>query len=342
MNSNNHLHNLSGKTVLITGGTGSFGKGFTEYILANSKLKKLLIFSRDELKQSQMQSMIKDSRIRFFLGDVRDLPRLQRAFKGVDIVVHAAALKQVPALEYNPFEAVKTNILGTQNVIEAAIDCGVKKVILVSTDKAAMPVNLYGATKLTAEKLFIAANSYSTDGGTRLSAVRYGNVVGSRGSIVEKLIMEKGAPIVHITDERMTRFWITLEHAFEIVLFALDNMEGGEIFIPKAPSMKLTDLFDILAPEAKRNIIGIRPGEKIHESLLTKEESRHTVELKDYYVVLPEHLNTKWQENSSLKFLKLGKKFKSDFHFSSETSENLLSKTDLLKIIAKIEKKLKN
>ena len=255
---------LQGKTVLITGGTGSFGKNFARHILAHSKLKKLIIFSRDELKQSQMEIEMNDARMRFFIGDVRDLPRLERAFHGVDVIVHAAALKQVPALEYNPYEAVKTNILGSQNVIEAAIDQGVKKVVFVSTDKAAMPVNLYGSTKLCAEKLFIAGNSYSADRSTRFSVVRYGNVVGSRGSIIEKLILSKGAPVVHITDERMTRFWIDLEQAFEIVLFAIKNMEGGEIFIPKARAMKLTDLFDILAPKAKRTVIGIRPGEKMH------------------------------------------------------------------------------
>src|SRR3989339_1280108 len=297
---------LKGKTLLVTGGTGSFGKNFIKYILEKSEVKKIIVFSRDELKQSQMEAEIKDDRMRYFLGDVRDLPRLQRAFHGVDIVVHAAALKQVPALEYNPFEAVKTNIMGSQNVIDAAIDNGVEKVVLVSTDKAAMPVNLYGSTKLCAEKLFIAANSYSADRSTRFSVVRYGNVVGSRGSIIEKLILSKGAPVVHITDERMTRFWIDLEQAFEIVLFAIKNMEGGEIFIPKAKAMKLTDLFDILAPKAKHKIIGIRPGEKVHEILLTKEESRHAVELKDYFVVLPENTILGKQKKGLQKHLKQG------------------------------------
>jgi UDP-N-acetylglucosamine 4,6-dehydratase len=227
---------LKNKTVLITGGTGSFGSNFTKYILAHSEAKKVIVFSRDELKQSNMEAQIKDERIRFFLGDVRDLPRLQRAFHGVDIVVHAAALKQVPALEFNPFEAVKTNIIGSQNVIEAALDQGVDKVLLVSTDKAAMPANLYGSTKLCAEKLFVAGNAYG-EGVTKFSVVRYGNVVGSRGSIVEKLIQNRGAHTVHITDERMTRFWIDLEQAFDIVLFGLTHMEGGETFIPKAPKM---------------------------------------------------------------------------------------------------------
>lgn len=334
------MEELRGKTVLITGGSGSFGKNFAKHILAKSKLKKVIIFSRDELKQSQMQVEMTDPRLRFFIGDVRDLPRLQRAFKGVDIVVHAAALKQVPAMEYNPFEAVKTNILGTQNVIEAAIDEGVGRVILISTDKAAMPANLYGSTKLCAEKLIIAGNSYSADGKTRLSAVRYGNVVGSRGSIIEKLIVNEGAPSVLVTDERMTRFWIGLEQAFEIVLFALAHMEGGEIFIPRAPSMKLTDLFDILAPDAKREIIGIRPGEKIHEILLTKEEARHAIAFKDYFVIQPENVTSAKQEKGLTKYVKKGKALGTDFHFTSDTNPNLLSKKDLLEIVARIKKNL--
>ncbi|MDE1919365.1 MAG: UDP-N-acetylglucosamine 4,6-dehydratase (inverting) [Patescibacteria group bacterium] len=335
------MKELQDKTVLITGGTGSFGRNFAKHILAHSKLKKLIIFSRDELKQSQMEVEMNDNRVRFFIGDVRDLPRLQRAFEGVDIVVHAAALKQVPALEYNPFEAVKTNILGSQNVIEAAIDNGVERVVLVSTDKAAMPVNLYGSTKLCAEKLFIAGNAYSSSSGkTRFSAVRYGNVVGSRGSIVEKLILGKGAHAVHITDERMTRFWIDLEQAFSIVLFALEHMEGGEIFIPKAPAMKLTDLFDILAPGAKRKVIGIRPGEKVHEVLLTKEEARHAVELKDYFVILPENVVSVGQERGLKKFLKQGKPLKADFHFTSDGTAKRMSHKDLLRMVGQMEKAL--
>ena len=332
------MNALRGKTVLITGGTGSFGKNFAKHLLVNSKLKKLIIFSRDELKQSQMEVEMNDERIRFFIGDVRDLPRLERAFHGVDVIVHAAALKQVPALEYNPYEAVKTNILGSQNVIEAAIDHGVKKVVFVSTDKAAMPVNLYGSTKLCAEKLFIAGNSYSADRSTRFSVVRYGNVVGSRGSIIEKLILSKGAPVVHITDERMTRFWIDLEQAFEIVLFAIKNMEGGEIFIPKAKAMKLTDLFDILAPKAKHKIIGIRPGEKVHEILLTKEESRHAVELKDYFVVLPENTILGKQKKGLQKHLKQGKSLKPDFHFTSDTTAKRMSHKSLLDMVKRMEK----
>ena len=283
-----------------------------------------------------MEAEIKDERLRFFLGDVRDLPRLQRAFQGVDIVVHAAALKQVPALEYNPFEAVKTNILGSQNVIEAALDQKVERVVLVSTDKAAMPANLYGSTKLCAEKLFIAGNAYS-GGDTKFSVVRYGNVVGSRGSIVEKLIQNKNAHTVHITDERMTRFWIDLEKAFDIVLFALTNMEGGEIFIPKAATMKLTDLFDIIAPTAKRNIVGIRPGEKVHEILLTKEEARHAVALEDYFVVIPEHADEPVRVKLQ-KYQQKGKKLEEDYHFSSDNEDNEMPKEELLRIINKMEK----
>ena len=332
-----NLDYLKGKTVLITGGTGSFGKNFSKYLLENSEIKKLIIFSRDELKQFNMQAELSDERLRFFLGDVRDLQRLERAFHGVDVIVHAAALKQVPALEYNPFEAVKTNVLGSQNVIDAAIDHGVEKVLLVSTDKAAMPVNLYGSTKLCAEKLFVAANAYG-GGKTKLSVVRYGNVVGSRGSIVEHLIKNKDAHTVHITDERMTRFWLDLEQTFHIVLFGLSQMEGGEIFIPKAPVMKLTDLFDLIAPNAKRKVIGIRPGEKLHEMLLTKEESRHAVELDDYYVVLPEKQPHMENLEKMEKYLKKGKQLPTDFHFTSDTGERKLSEKELMVIISKMEK----
>ncbi|MFA4941348.1 MAG: polysaccharide biosynthesis protein, partial [Patescibacteria group bacterium] len=237
--------NLDNKTVLITGGTGSFGKNFAKYLLENFNLKKLIIFSRDELKQFNMQRELNDERLRFFIGDVRDLQRLERAFDGVDVVIHAAALKQVPLLEYNPFEAVKTNVLGSQNVVDAAIDRGVEKVLLISTDKAAQPVNLYGSTKLCAEKLFVSGNSY-TKGKTKFSCVRYGNVLGSRGSIVETLLSNPDMKKAQITDLEMTRFWITLDQAFTLVMFALENMEGGEIFVPKIPSMKLVDLFDII------------------------------------------------------------------------------------------------
>ncbi len=317
------------KTILITGGTGSFGKNYVKYLLKNSEAKKIIVFSRDELKQFQMQREIEDSRLRFFLGDVRDLPRLERAFHGINIVIHAAALKQIPTLEYNPFEAVKTNIIGSQNVIDAAIDQGVEKALFISSDKAAHPVNLYGSTKLCAEKLFISGNSYA-GGKTQFSCVRYGNILGSRGSIVETLIVQKNIDKVYITDERMTRFWITFDQAFNLVLFALENMAGGEIFIPKKiPSMKLVSLFDAICPQAKKEIIGIRAGEKLHEVLLTNEEAKHTVELGDYYVILPEFSSI----GGYKKHLILGKKLKPEFKFSSDKNKKWLTKGKLKEMV---------
>ncbi|OGY44935.1 MAG: UDP-N-acetylglucosamine 4,6-dehydratase (inverting) [Candidatus Buchananbacteria bacterium RIFCSPHIGHO2_01_FULL_39_14] len=317
--------NLENKIILITGGTGSFGKNFVRYLLEKTGAKKIIVFSRDELKQSQMAHEFDDERLRFFLGDVRDLSRLQRAFSGVDIVIHAAALKQVPILEYNPFEAVKTNILGSQNVIEAGIDEKVQKVLLISTDKAVQPINLYGSTKLCAEKLFIAGNSYAA-GQTKFSAVRYGNVLGSRGSIVESLLNHNGKDEVKITDEVMTRFWITLPQSFELVMFALEQMAGGEIFVPKIPSMKLVDLFDAVVPQYKRKVIGIRPGEKMHETLLTEDESRHAYELEKYYVVIPEfELGQVLQE----KYKNLGKILPPRFRYTSDTNSEWLTKGQL-------------
>jgi len=327
--------NLDNKTILITGGTGSFGKSFVKHLLENFKVKKVIVFSRDELKQFIMQKEYNDDRLRFFLGDVRDLQRLQRAFNGVDIVVHAAALKQVPMLEYNPFEAVKTNILGSQNVIDAAIDQGVKKVLLISTDKAVQPINLYGSTKLCAEKLFINGNSYAPDK-TLFSCVRYGNVIGSRGSIIEFLLKNKEAKKVFITDERMTRFWITLEQSFKLVLFALENMAGGEIFVPVIPSMKLIDLFDSIVPCAKKEIIGVRAGEKIHEILLTNDEARHSYKLKDYFVILPENDKATIVINKFKKIVKWGEKIAPDFCFVSDNNQHQLSAKDFKKIISEI------
>lgn len=324
---------LRNKTILITGGTGSFGKSFVKYLLNNSEAKKIIIFSRDELKQSQMQVELKNNqRLRFFIGDVRNLRRLQRAFHSVDIVIHAAALKQVTTMEYNPFEAVETNILGSQNVIDAAIDQGVKKAILVSTDKAAQPTSLYGSTKLCAEKLFISGNSYS-DGKTKFSCVRYGNVIGSRGSIVDKLLSHQP---VSITDERMTRFWITLEKSFELVMFALENMEKGEIFIPKIPSMKLLDLLEAIEPGVKREVIGALPGEKIHEMLLSKEEARHAVEVGNYYIILSECYQ--FLSEVYKKYYQQGKKLSPDFCYESHTNNNWLLSEQLVKIV----KDLKN
>lgn len=276
-------------TILITGGTGSFGKKFTEILLREYHPQKLIIFSRDELKQHEMQTVLgfNDPSLRYFIGDIRDTDRLKRAMAGVDIVVHAAALKQVPACEYNPLEAVKTNIMGAENIINAAIDCGVRKVLALSTDKAVNPVNLYGGTKLVAEKLFVQGNSYSGIGGTRFSCVRYGNVVGSRGSVVPLFKVQRKTGTITITDERMTRFWITLEHGVRFVIRCIEQMQGGEIFVPKIPSMRIIDLAHVLAPDCQIRVAGIRPGEKLHEALINDDETRHTVELDDMFVVKP-------------------------------------------------------
>lgn len=323
------------KTILITGATGSFGQGFTRYLLENFKPKKVIIFSRDELKQFKMsESLSKYKNVRFFLGDVRDLPRLNRAFHDVDIVVHAAALKQVPALEYNPFEAIQTNIIGSQNVITAALDQKVKKVLLISTDKAAQPVNLYGATKMCAEKLFAASNNYSTNRkSTRFSVVRYGNVIGSRGSIVETIMnITDNNLSLKLTHKDMTRFWITLDQCFALVEYALTNMEGGEIFVPKVPSLKISDLFSFLAPDRKVELIGIRPGEKIHETLITNEEAKHVFDTGEYYVVIP-------SSNKNYKGYAKYEKFKrisnQEFVYGSETNDKWLDKKGLMKIISK-------
>lgn len=323
------------KTILITGGTGSFGKNFVNYLLRYSEAKKIIIFSRDELKQSEMKTALKDDRLRFFLGDVRDLQRLERAFHSVDIVVHAAALKQVPTLEYNPFEAVKTNIIGSQNVIESAIDQKVSKVLLVSTDKAVQPINLYGSTKLCAEKLFISGNSY-TRGQTKFSCVRYGNVIGSRGSIIETLLKNKNAKKVYITDEGVTRFWLTLDRSFELVVFALKHMVGGEIFIPKVPSMKLIDLFNVLAPTANREVIGMRPGDKLHEILITKEEACHTVSLDKYFVILPECSDI-FDMKIFSKFLQFDSKLPPNFALTSDTNTRWLTKEQFSSIIKELK-----
>ncbi|MFZ5585187.1 MAG: UDP-N-acetylglucosamine 4,6-dehydratase (inverting) [Thermodesulfobacteriota bacterium] len=279
------------QTILITGGTGSFGRKFVEVILREHRPRKVIVFSRDELKQHEMRQAFPDgpqAPMRYFIGDVRDGDRLQRAFRGVDVVVHAAALKQVPACEYNPFEAIKTNILGTKNVIDAAIAAEVPKVMAISTDKAVNPVNLYGATKLCAEKMAIQANAYSHRGGTKLSACRYGNVIGSRGSVVplfRQQAAEKGC--ITVTDRRMTRFWITLEQGVRFVLRCIEQMQGGEIFVPKIPSCNIMDLAQLLAPGCEVSEIGIRPGEKLHEVLVSADEARQALELKDMFVVQP-------------------------------------------------------
>lgn len=283
----NLMNILKDKVVLVTGGTGSFGKKFTRKALELG-VKKIIVFSRDELKQYEMKQEFRDERIRFFIGDVRDKNRLYRAFDGVDIVIHAAAMKHVDACEYNPFEAVKTNIHGAQNIVEAAIDRGVEKVIALSTDKACSPVNLYGATKLASDKLFVAANAYVGEKKTRFSVVRYGNVVGSRGSVVPFFKKIKHTGKLPITDERMTRFWITLDQGVQFVLDNLERMYGGEIFVPKIPSMKVTDLAKAIGPECEIDVIGIRPGEKLHEAMIMEDDARHTIEFDSYYVIQPE------------------------------------------------------
>jgi UDP-N-acetylglucosamine 4,6-dehydratase len=280
---------LEGKTVLVTGGTGTFGRAFVSRLLKDKGVSKIIIFSRDELKQSEMQHQYAgEKRLRFFIGDIRDKDRLVRAFDGVDIVVHAAALKQVPATEYNPFEAIKTNVIGSKNVIDAAIDCNVEKAILISSDKAVEPINLYGATKMCAEKLFVAANVYSGPRSTRFSVVRYGNVIGSRGSLVEFIERHRATGLLKLTDERMTRFWIRIEDVMEVILECTSAMRGGEIFIPKMQNMPVGDVIRMLAPECKIEIVGIRPGEKLHETLLTKYEAPRTRELPHVYAIMPE------------------------------------------------------
>lgn len=275
------------KVVLVTGGTGSFGRRFAATLLQRFNVKKLIIFSRDELKQSEMQRELSGRNVRYFIGDVRDLERLRRAMRGVDVVVHAAAMKQVPACEYNPFEAVKTNVIGAANIIEAAIDAGVERVMAISTDKAVNPVNLYGATKLCAEKIFVQGNAYAVHGRPRFSCCRYGNVIGSRGSVVPLFAEQRKTGAVTVTDARMTRFWLPLERGVDFVLSSIDMMQGGEVFVPKIPSMKILDLAEAVAPGCKVRYTGIRPGEKLHEELVSADEARHTVELDDMFIVEP-------------------------------------------------------
>jgi len=313
------------KSVLITGGTGSFGQHFAQALSEKSEAQKIIILSRDELKQSQMQSKFRDTRFRYFLGDIRDKERLERGFEGVDIVVHAAALKQVPALEYNPFEAVKTNIIGTQNVINTAINAGAQKILLLSTDKAANPINLYGATKLCAEKLFIAGNAYSA-GRTTLSVLRYGNVLGSRGSLLDVIKKQKATGKVQITDDRMTRFWITLDQALNFAIEALNLMKGGEVFVPKIPSMKIKDMFDTIVPGVELEVIGIRPGEKLHEVLLSEDEARHSKEIEMFYVVEPQHLGEKFMNNHN------GKSLPENFVYASNKNQQWITPENLKEI----------
>ena len=305
---------------MVTGGTGSFGKKFIEIMLKEYHPAKIIIFSRDELKQHEMRiNGFDDPSLRYFLGDIRDLERLKRAFKDVDIVVHAAALKQVPACEYNPFEAIKTNILGSQNVIDAALDCGVKKVLAISTDKAVNPVNLYGVTKLGAEKLFIQSNAYAGGRETRFSCTRYGNVVGSRGSVVPVFLQQRHTGKLTVTDERMTRFWISLEQGVRFVIRCIEQMHGGEVFVPKIPSMSVKDLGAAIAPECEIVYSGIRPGEKLHEVLVSEDEARSTVELDDMFVVQP--TGTLW---FGREWEKIGKPLPDGFRYASNTNTEWL------------------
>jgi UDP-N-acetylglucosamine 4,6-dehydratase len=317
------------KTVLITGATGSFGKRFISHLLEKKSPKKIIVFSRDELKQHEMRiNGFDHPTLRYFIGDVRDASRLRRAMREVDIVVHAAALKQVPACEYNPIEAVLTNVMGARNVIDAALDNDVEKIIGLSTDKAVNPVNLYGATKLVAEKLFVQANSYSGDKRTRFACVRYGNVVGSRGSVIPLFIEQRKSGTITITDPRMTRFWITLEQGVEFVARCIENTHGGEVFVPKIPSMNIMDLAKAIAPDCQVSIIGIRPGEKLHEVLIGEDESWHTSETADMFVIKPLHVwwnASNWAE---------GKKLPKGFKFSSDSNPSKLSIPELQKMIS--------
>ncbi len=322
--------NLDHKSILITGGTGSFGKKFVEIILNRYKPSRVIVFSRDEFKQYEMQKVFNAPCMRYFLGDVRDAERLHRALHKVDIVIHAAALKQVPAVEYNPFEAVKTNVIGAENIISMSIDNGVKQVIALSSDKAVNPVNMYGATKLCADKLFVAGNIYSA-GRTQFSVVRYGNVIGSRGSVVPAFRALRATGKIPITDARMTRFWIALEQGVELVLSGLDLMEGGEIFVPKIPSMKILDLADVLAPGCEKQFVGIRPGEKLHEVLVPADESRRTLEFPDKYIICPD--DPHWKNGK----LKDGKKVSEDFSYTSDTNRWWLTPEDLKNLLEPAE-----
>ncbi len=319
---------LSGMTILLTGGTGSFGQAFLRRVTATWPDAVVRIYSRDELKQWQLHEQFGDRGVRYFVGDVRDRDRLVRAATGADIIVHAAAMKQVPACEYNPFEAVQTNVLGAQNVVDAAIDSGVAKVLALSTDKAVNPVNLYGATKLCAEKIVVQGNAYASHSRTSLSCVRYGNVVGSRGSVVPVFREQAQTGRITVTDTRMTRFWISLDQAVDLVLYGLEHMVGGEVFIPKIPSMRVTDLARAIAPDAEVDVIGIRPGEKIHEILLTSDDARHSIDAGDVFVVLPEHpwwvASPRWMD---------GKPLPDGFVYSSDSNDQWLSEAAIAELL---------
>jgi UDP-N-acetylglucosamine 4,6-dehydratase len=318
------------QSILVTGGTGSFGKKFVDIMMREFRPKKLILFSRDELKQHDIRQVYPDFEgqpMRYFIGDVRDVDRLRRAMNGVDIVVHAAAMKQVPTCEYNPIEAVMTNVMGGRNIIEAALDMGVKKVLAISTDKAVNPVNLYGATKLVAEKLFVQGNAYSGDGPSRFSCVRYGNVVGSRGSVVPLFQKQRETGRLTITDPRMSRFWLTLDQGVRFVIECIARMQGGEVFIPKIPSMNILDLARAVAPECEYDFIGIRPGEKLHEVLISEDEARHTLDLGDMYMIRPA---PPWPFGNVWPHLP---PMPDGFHYVSNENEHWLGTDDLLSLI---------
>ena len=325
------MSQLDGTSILITGGTGSLGRSLVEYLLTHTKARRIAILSRDELKQQHLRMEFQDdSRLRWFLGDVRDLDRLKRAFHGVDYVIHAAALKQVDTGEYNPMEFIKTNVLGSQNVIDASIDAGVKRVVALSTDKASSPINLYGATKLTADKLFVAANNYSFTYGTTFSVVRYGNVMGSRGSVIPHFreIAAQGKPLP-ITDLRMTRFWISIDSAVKFVIDSLEMMSGGELYVPRIPSMKIVDLANAVAPGAKLEEIGMRPGEKLHEEMISADDSRRTIVLENRFVVTP--VVAEWGYETPI-----GSRMPEGQAYRSDTNELWMSELDIKNFIKKL------
>lgn len=324
---------FNGKSLLITGGTGSFGKKLAKTVLEKYKPTRLIIFSRDELKQYEMAQKFPTEKypsIRYFIGDVRDAERLDEALRGVDFIVHAAALKQVPAAEYNPFEAIKTNVLGAQNVIRAAIRQNVKRVIALSTDKAANPVNLYGASKLCSDKLFIAANTMSGEKGARFAAVRYGNVVGSRGSVMPFFLRKRKDGVIPVTDTRMTRFSITLQQGVDFVMDCMSRMYGGEIFVPRIPSYKITDVAEAIAPGCRLDVVGIRPGEKLHEIMVPEDEARNTMEFKDFFVIYPhEHY---WREGLPEEY-RAARKCPEGFSYSSGSNNEWLSVGQIRKLV---------
>ena len=323
-------YSLQGKSLLITGGTGSFGKLFVKTALEKLQLKRIVVYSRDELKQYEMQQHYSGDNLRYFIGDIRDESRLRRALDGIDLVVHAAALKQVPACEYNPFEAIKTNVIGAENIINACIDLGIERVLALSTDKAANPINLYGATKLCSDKLFIAGNHYSGKRKTRFAAVRYGNVVGSRGSVIPFFLARKKTGVLPITDKRMTRFWITLQQGVDFVINSVERMHGGEIFVPKIPSMNIMDLAEVIAPECKVEFVGIRPGEKLHEVMVPEDDARSTVELEDRFVIQP---SFQWWDASRYSE---GKQCPDGFRYGSDTNDKWLTRDELKKMVADV------